>query len=81
MDPWAAKGAIQLALMDGGLDTGTVTASEMKAVVAELLPRQLKTQKVNDIAGVCDRIRSALGLIDEGPGKDTPDLIFQRLGR
>ena len=81
MDRWAVKGAIQLALMDGGLDAKSVTAVEMKAVVAELLPRQLETQKVAHVAAVCDKIRAALGLIDEASGRDTPDRVFQRLGR
>ena len=81
MDRWAAKGAIQLALMDGGLEAGSVTVSEMRAVVAELLPRQLATQKVADVTTVCEKIRAALGVVGEGPGKDTPDRVFHRLGR
>jgi hypothetical protein len=81
MDHWAARGAIQLALMDGGLEAKSVTAAEMTAVVAELLPRQLETQKLSDVAAVCAKIRAALGQVGEGAGRDTPDRIFQRLGR
>ena len=81
MERWAAKGAIQLALMDGGLDAGSVTVAEMEAVVAQLLPRQLETQKVADVAAVCAKIRAALGQVGDGPGKDTPDRVFHRLGR
>jgi len=81
MDRWAAKGAIQLALMDGGLETGSVTVDEMRAVVAELLPRQLETQKVDQVAAVCDEIRAALGRVADGPVRDTVDRVFQRLGR
>lgn len=81
MDRWAARGAIQLALMDGGLEAGSVTVTEMEAVVAELLPKQLTTQKVADVGNVCEKIRAALGRVADGPVKDTVDRVFQRLGR
>lgn len=81
MDRWAARGAIQLALMDAGLEAGGVTVAEMAVVVEQLLAKQLESQKVADVAGVCERIRAALGLISDGPGKDTPDRVFKRLGK
>ncbi|HTO69239.1 MAG TPA: hypothetical protein VMR31_05205 [Myxococcota bacterium] len=81
MDRWAAKGAIQLALMDAGLDAGGVTVAEMQVVVTELLPRQLETQKVSGVTAVCDKIRVALKLVGDGPAKDSPDRVFLRLGR
>jgi hypothetical protein len=81
MEKWAARGALQLALMDGGFDSASVTVAEMEIVVDKLLGKQLVTQKVADVAGVCARIRAALGGIGDAPGKDTPDLIFQRLGK
>lgn len=81
MDRWAARGAIQLALMDGGLDVASVTVAEMQAVVDKLLRRQLESQRVENVGGVCQKIRDALGLISDGPGMDLPDRIFERLGR
>jgi hypothetical protein len=81
MDRWAARGAIQLALMDAGLEAGSVTVAEMEVVVDQLLAKQLESQKVVGVAGVCEKIRAALGLVGNVPGKDTPDRIFQRLGR
>lgn len=81
MDRWAARGAIQLALMDGGFDAGSVTVAEMKVVVDQLLRRQLESQNVADATRVCERIRDALGLVGDGPRKDSPDQVFQRLGR
>ena len=81
MDRWAARGAIQLALMDAGLEAGSVTVAEFRVVVDQLLAKQLESQKVVGVAGVCEKIRVALGLVGDGPGKDTPDRIFQRLGR
>jgi hypothetical protein len=81
MEKWAARGAIQLALMDGGFDSGTVTVSEMELVVDKLLGRQLETQKVANVPDVCARILAALGGVGDAPGTDTPDRIFQRLGK
>lgn len=81
MDSWAARGAIQLALMDAGLEARSVTAAEMRVVVDQLLAKQLESQRVADVGGVCEKIGAALGLIGQGPGRDTPDRVFQRLGR
>jgi len=81
MERWAARGAIQLALMDGGFEAGRVTVAEMELVVDKLLAKQLQTQKVTDVVGVCAKIRAALGGLGDGPGQDTPDRIFQRLGK
>jgi hypothetical protein len=81
MEKWVARGAIQLALMDGGFDSGSVTVSEMELVVDKLLGRQLETQKVADIPAVCAKIRAALGGISDAPATDTPDRVFQRMGK
>jgi len=81
MERWAARGAIQLALMDGGFDSNSVTAAEMELVVDKLLAKQLVTQKVADVPGVCAKIRAALGGVRDSPSTDTPDRVFQRLGK
>jgi hypothetical protein len=81
MERWAARGAIQLALMDGGFEAGSVTVAEMEVVVDKLLAKQLQTQKVDDVPGICAKIRTALGGIGDAAGKETPDRIFQRLGK
>jgi len=80
MDRWTARGAIQLALMDAGLEAGNVTSSQMKVVVEKLLPKQLQSQKVADVSNLCDRIRDALALVNEDVRTDSPDKVFQRLG-
>src|SRR4029077_6600631 len=65
MDRWSARGAIQLALMDAGLEATNVTAAQMKIVVDRLLPKQLQSQKVVDVGNVCERIRGALDLLGD----------------
>ena len=80
MEKWAARGAIQLALMDAGLEAKDVTAAQMSVVVDRLLPKQLQSQKVEAVADVCKRIREALDLLGDEPTPRTPDRVFERLG-
>lgn len=80
MDRWTARGAIQLALMDAGLEASNVTSAQMKVVVDRLLPKQLQSQKVNDVSNVCERIRGALALLGDDAKADSADKVFQRLG-
>src|SRR5258706_2126618 len=80
MDRWSARGAIQLALMDAGLEASNVTSAQMKIVVDRLLPKQLQSQKVGDVSNVCARIRSALDLLGDDGKTEPPDQVFQRLG-
>lgn len=79
MDRWAARGAIQLALMDAGLEAGTVTKAQMSVVVEKLLPRQLQSQKIADVSSVCAKIRDALMLLREDEAVETADQVFQRM--
>jgi hypothetical protein len=80
MDRWSARGAIQLALMDAGLEASNVTSAQMKIVVDRLLPKQLQSQKVADVSNVCERIRGALDLLGDDSRTESPDKVFQRLG-
>ena len=79
MDGWAARGAIQLALMDAGLEASNVTSAQMKVVVDRLLPKQLQTQKVADVQGVCDKIQRALLLLGDDAREDSAEGVFQRM--
>jgi hypothetical protein len=80
MDRWAARGAIQLALMDAGLEASTVSKEQMSVVIEKLLPRQLQSQKIADVSSVCDKIRDALMLLRDDKAVETADQVFQRLG-
>ena len=79
MDRWAARGAIQLALMDAGLEASTVSKDQMSVVVERLLPRQLQSQKIADVASICAKVRDALLLLREDKKVDTADQVFQRM--
>ena len=80
MDRWAARGAIQLALMDAGLEASTVSKEQMSVVIEKLLPRQLQSQKIADVSSVCGKIRDALMLLRDDKAVETADQVFQRLG-
>jgi hypothetical protein len=62
MDRWTARGMLQLALMDAGLDKATVSATQLGVVVERLLPRQLQSQTGVDVGSVCARLRDVLAL-------------------
>jgi len=62
MDRWTARGMLQLALMDAGLDKATVSATQLGVVVERLLPRQLQSQTGVDVNRVCARLRDVLAL-------------------
>ncbi|HTO05548.1 MAG TPA: hypothetical protein VMR86_00685 [Myxococcota bacterium] len=79
MDRWAARGAIQLALMDAGLEASTVSKDQMAVVVEKLLPRQLQSQKIGDVSAICAKIRDALMLLREDKAVETADKVFQRM--
>ncbi|HTO07418.1 MAG TPA: hypothetical protein VMR86_10225 [Myxococcota bacterium] len=79
MDAWAARGALQLSLMDAGLEASQVTAAQLKVVVERLLPKQLQSQKVSDVPGVCAKIQSALLLLGDDARAESPERVFQRM--
>jgi hypothetical protein len=62
MDRWTARGTLQLALMDAGLDKATVSATQLGVVVERLLPRQLQSHAGVDVSTVCARLRDLLAL-------------------
>jgi hypothetical protein len=79
MERWNARGALQLALMDAGLEASNVTAAQMKVVIDRLLPKQLQSQKVADVNAACAKLRDALALLGDDSKAETPDRVFQRL--
>ena len=80
MDQWAARGALQLALMDAGLDAGSVSASQLSIVVERLLPRQLQSHGGVDVSAVCSRLRDVLAMMPAETG-EAADEVVSRLAR
>jgi hypothetical protein len=76
-----ARGTVRLAHKDAGLDTRSVTALQMSAVMTQLMPKELKNRGVDNAEPICRAIASALAALpDDGFHTDTPESVFQRLG-
>ena len=80
MDRWAARGTLQLSLMDAGLETGSVTSAQLRVVIGAVLPRQLKSAGIADTGAICTQLNDALSTIDESGTAETADAVFSRLG-
>ncbi len=79
MDKWAARGTLQLTLMDAGLETASVTPAQLSVVVERLLPRQLQSHGVADPGAVCARLCDVLATVDASAPAGA-DAVFARLG-
>jgi len=71
MDRWTARGTLQLALMDAGIDAGRVTANQLAIIVERLLPRQLQSQTGLDVNNALVRLREVLAALP-GAGDEAP---------
>ena len=79
MDRWTARGALQLALMDAGLEKTSVTAPQLAIVVERLLPRQLQSHGGLDVGAVCRRLRGVLELLPAPASDEGAEDVFSRL--
>ena len=80
LDRWAARGTLQLSLMDAGLETGSVSAAQLRVVIGAVLPRQLKSHGIADTSAICARLTDALATVDEPGAAEGADAVFSRLG-
>lgn len=81
MDRWTARGTLQLALMDAGLESTTATAAQLGIVVERLLPRQLQSHGGVNVDALCKRLRDVLAVLPEATAEGAADEVFARLGR
>ncbi len=81
LDRLEARGTVRLALKDAGLDVRTVTRVQMAVVLERVLPRALTSRGVEDSDGLCKRWKAQLSTLPPRSTPDTPDQVFERLGR
>ena len=55
-----ARGTVHLALERAGLDAGSVGASQMLAVLTQMLPAELTAHGVEHSESVCEALQTAL---------------------
>jgi len=80
LDRWAARGTLQLSLMDAGLETASVSAAQLGVVIDRLLPRQLQSHGIADANPVCAKLRDVLATVDERGTAEGADAVFSRMG-
>ncbi len=80
LDRLESRGTLRIALKEAGFDAKTVRASELRVVVARVLPRELTARGIDKPSAIIDRLLSELDLISETPEMDSPESVFQRLG-
>jgi hypothetical protein len=80
MDRWTARGTLQLALMDAGLEAATVSAAQLEIVVERLLPRQLQSHGGVNVEALCTRLRDKLASLPAGNAESSADEVFSRIG-
>jgi hypothetical protein len=79
MDRWTARGTLQLALMDAGLEAANASAAQLLIVVERLLPRQLQSHGGADVTAICTRLRDVLSVMPESKS-DSSEAVFARMG-
>jgi hypothetical protein len=80
LDRLEARGTVRLALKDAGLEARTVTADQMKVVLERVLPKELASRGIQDGERICAELMPEIAALDAGPGAETPDAVFARLG-
>jgi hypothetical protein len=75
-----ARGTMRIALKEAGLEPASVKAAELSVVARKVLPKELAARGIEDAESICERVCSALAVIQESGGTDTPEAVFARLG-
>lgn len=80
LDRLEARGTVRITLKQAGLDVRAVTVQQMTVAVKKLLPGELESRGVDDVARVCSGIARDLVGLQVAPNTDTPEAVFERLG-
>lgn len=82
LDALAARGTLRLALKSAGLDPRSLTAEQMRVVLARVLPGELETRGVEGAQGVCEGLGAVVAEAEaQGAGAraDSPEEVFRRM--
>jgi hypothetical protein len=81
LDRLEARGTVRLALRETGLEAHSVTPGQMATVMTKVLPKELAIRGVEEGESTCTAIASALANLPDEEVADSPEAVFQRLGR
>ncbi len=81
LDRLSARGTIRLALKATGLESATLTPSQLAVVIARVLPDELRARGVADVPGVCAALEKSMGEAPAAaaPAGPSPEDMFRRL--
>jgi hypothetical protein len=79
----AARGLLRHILKDAGLVPEQTTRGQLEVVLSVVAPKHLRGSALPDADGICMRILSQLqtAVVEEPTGAETPEEVFDRLGR
>jgi hypothetical protein len=77
-----ARGTVRLALREAGLESRSVTGSQLAVVLEKLLPKELSSRSIRDADALCRGLKEdALSRFDDaGSTTEQPEDVFARLG-
>jgi len=75
----AARGAVRLALREGGLESDTLTVRQVEVVLRRLLPGELRKCGVADPDAVCAALQQRLAAAAVDPAEPAPEDMFRRI--
>lgn len=75
----AARGAVRLALREGGLESDTLTGRQVEVALRHLLPAELRKCGVADPDAVCAALAQRLAGAAVEPAHAAPEDMFRRI--
>ena len=83
MNRMQARGTLRLVLGNAGLDSGTVTAGQMRVVANKLLAKELRSRAIANADQLCASMAVIPPDVEKAssPLHPTPEDVFKRLGR
>jgi hypothetical protein len=75
----AARGAVRLALREGGLEADTLTPRQVEAILRHLLPAELRKCGVAEPEAVCAALGARLAADAPAPDVAAPEDMFRRI--
>ncbi len=75
----AARGTLRIALKAGGLKPESLKPFQLRAVLKQVMPRELELRGIDDPLPICAAMIEAVKNVDAGKISSDPDEVFRRL--
>ncbi len=74
-----ARGTLRIAMQAGGVKPEAARSRELRAVLEQLMPRELELRGVSEPERVCAAVIEGVGGLVSDRDTSNPDEVFQRL--